>query len=132
MRTRRVAHTLARVGSITAMVGLIGHAYADPSTPGRTAGSGAPTVDRVAQAKPTKKANPAKKPRKKPLARKPGAAAGQPDEASRRVIAGTSVSPGKSRAAESSELRALRELDTVLFPSTPPGVSTSASETIAV
>jgi membrane-bound lytic murein transglycosylase D len=49
--------------------------------------------------------------------RKPGAEAGQPDEATRRIIAGTS-----SRGVhESLELKAMRELDLALFPSNAPG-----------
>ena len=48
--------------------------------------------------------------------RKPGAEAGQPDDAVRRIIAGTS-----SRGVhESLELKAMRELDLALFPSNTP------------
>ncbi|MFS8067369.1 MAG: lytic transglycosylase domain-containing protein, partial [Byssovorax sp.] len=49
--------------------------------------------------------------------RKPGAEAGQPDEATRRIIAGTS---GRG-IHESLELKAMRELDLALFPSSAPG-----------
>ncbi len=48
--------------------------------------------------------------------RKPGAEAGQPDDAVRRIIAGTS---GRG-VHESLELKAMRELDLALFPSNAP------------
>lgn len=56
---------------------------------------------------------------RKPLPRKAGEA-GEPDEATRRIIAGTSAAKG-SRTTESAELRAMRELDLSLFPSARPG-----------
>jgi membrane-bound lytic murein transglycosylase D len=49
--------------------------------------------------------------------RKPGAEAGQPDEATRRIIAGTSG----HGIHESPELKAMRELDLALFPSNAAG-----------
>jgi membrane-bound lytic murein transglycosylase D len=60
------------------------------------------------------------KPKKGPkrLARKAGEP-GEPDEATRHVIAGTATPPGKS-TRESPELRAMRELDLALFPSSAP------------
>lgn len=58
----------------------------------------------------------AKKSNSKKAPRKPGAEAGQPDDATRRIIAGTS-----SRGVhESLELKAMRELDLALFPSNAP------------
>lgn len=59
---------------------------------------------------------PSKKPGKKVAARKPGSEPGEPNEATRRIIAGTQSDPGKSRTGESPELRAMRELDLALFP----------------
>ena len=61
-----------------------------------------------------------KKPGKKAASRKPGSDPGEPDEATRRIIAGTPSTGGKTRAAESPELRALRELDSALFPPSSP------------
>ena len=62
---------------------------------------------------------PSKKPGKKVAARKAGSEPGEPNEATRRIIAGTPSDPGKSRTGESPELRAMRELDLALFPASP-------------
>jgi membrane-bound lytic murein transglycosylase D len=79
------------------------------SKPGKTASNGAPP------AKPASKKSPAPK-----AARKPGSEPGAPDEAARRVIAGTPA-PQESATAESPELRAMRAIDLALFPEPGPG-----------
>jgi membrane-bound lytic murein transglycosylase D len=76
---------------------------------------GAGADPRSAKAQP----KPGKKPGKKVAARKPGSDPGEPNEATRRIIAGTQSDPGKSRTGESPELRAMRELDLALFPASP-------------
>ncbi|MEJ7728136.1 MAG: LysM peptidoglycan-binding domain-containing protein [Polyangiaceae bacterium] len=60
----------------------------------------------------------AKKGGKKPLPRKPGSEAGQPEDATRRIIAGSGGGDGKTagKGAESTDLRAMRDLDLALFP----------------
>src|SRR5215510_7408517 len=69
------------------------------------------TAAKPAPAKPKKNG-------KKPLSRKPGSDAGEPDDATRRIIAGTSNAGAKTagHGPESAELRAMRELDLALFP----------------
>jgi membrane-bound lytic murein transglycosylase D len=112
-----------------------GEGAAKAVDPAAKAAKGAPKVDGAA----TKKgddadANPAKakgnkgtkapakttskKGGKKPLARKPGSDAGQPDEATRRIIAGSSSGDAKTagKGPESTDLRAMRDLDVALFP----------------
>lgn len=58
---------------------------------------------------------------KKTLPRKPGSEPGEPDEGTRRIIAGTATTKS---SRESPELRAMRELDLALFPSSDPGSGT--------
>jgi membrane-bound lytic murein transglycosylase D len=105
--------------------------------PGAALAQGAPKTPTAAKPKPgAAKPGAAKasgKPVAKPLAagpkvgakkggggkkapRKPGAEAGQPDDATRRIIAGTS---GRG-IHESAELKAMRELDLALFPTSAP------------
>lgn len=98
------------------------HAQADAPKP-----AAKPAAQKPAPAKPAAKsaaktaaAKPSKKPEKpgkRVLPRKPGSEPGEPDEATRRVIAGTSN--GKS-PRESPELRVMRELDLALFPASTP------------
>jgi membrane-bound lytic murein transglycosylase D len=58
------------------------------------------------------------KPSKRAVARKPGSEPGEPDEATRKIIAGTAAA-GKTQR-ESPELRAMRDLDLALFPPSTP------------
>jgi len=69
-------------------------------------------------AKPSAKQKKAEKPGKRPQPRKAGSEAGEPDEAARRVIAGSTGTQGTR--TESPELRAMQELDLALFPSHAP------------
>ncbi|WP_433934675.1 transglycosylase SLT domain-containing protein [Sorangium cellulosum] len=78
---------------------------------------GAKRVAAKAPAKPAARSKPAKKGAGK-IARKPGEP-GAPDEAARRVIAGTATPAGAS-VAESPELRTMREIDKALFPGAAP------------
>ncbi|WP_438027945.1 transglycosylase SLT domain-containing protein [Sorangium sp. So ce233] len=87
---------------------------------GASSGSGKGGAKRVAAkapAKPAARSKPAKKGAGK-IARKPGEP-GAPDEAARRVIAGTATPAGAS-VAESPELRTMREIDQALFPGAAP------------
>ena len=116
---------------------VLASAFAALLDPGAALAQGAPKAPAAAKPKPAA-AKPAAgkaptRPIAKPVAapakgsakkgggakkapRKPGAEAGQPDEATRRIIAGTS-----SRGVhESLELKAMRELDLALFPSNAP------------
>jgi membrane-bound lytic murein transglycosylase D len=69
--------------------------------------------------KASKKADKAPdKPGKRPQPRKAGSEPGEPDEAARRVIAGSTGTQGSR--SESPELRAMQELDLALFPSSAP------------
>lgn len=146
MRIRRAARMLALLGSFAALgVPLPAGAQGSPAPSAKPkAGAegaahhspkgGSPPAGKAAAAQapkagPTHVGSPSKvaakgvapaKPKKgaantKRLARKPGEA-GEPDEATRRIIAGTSGRTVK----ESTELRAMRELDLALFPSLSP------------
>ncbi len=109
MRIRCAARTLAALGLLAAQTVIAPPAAAQPA-----AKPGAPAK---AQAKPAPK--PAAKPLKKPgkhVATRKGGEAGEPDEATRRAIAGVSG----HLVHESPELRAMRELDRVLFPGAAP------------
>ncbi|WP_437962263.1 transglycosylase SLT domain-containing protein (plasmid) [Sorangium sp. So ce119] len=94
---------------------------AEKPAPARSAASsgkgGAKRVAAKAPAKPAARSKPAKKGAGK-IARKPGEP-GAPDEAARRVIAGTATPAGAS-VAESPELRTMREIDQALFPGAAP------------
>jgi membrane-bound lytic murein transglycosylase D len=121
MRIRRAARAL--VALALALLGgahatIAGDASAQPAPKPKAdaahhaAGKPAPT-----KAKPAGKAAPArtKKGGKGVVARRPGEP-GEPDESTRRIIAGTSA----RLPHESPELRAMRELDRVLFPGATP------------
>jgi membrane-bound lytic murein transglycosylase D len=73
-----------------------------------------------------------KKGAKKPMNRRPGSNPGQPDEATRRIIAGSGNAAGKTagQGAESGELRAIRELDQALFPRNKPVASSWPTDTL--
>jgi membrane-bound lytic murein transglycosylase D len=117
MRIRRAASTIVALGLFTAQVTAGPSASAQQAKPAPAkhapAKPGAPAA-KVAQ-KPG--AHPQGKPKKGPPkhARKAGEP-GEPDEAVRRVIAGTA---GRV-VRESPELKAMRELDRALFPGTAP------------
>lgn len=83
----------------------------EPAKPSGKASSKAPA------GKPGKKGDKIEKNSKRVLARKPGSEAGEPDEAVRRMIAGNASTKSSK---ESTELRAMRELDLALFPSNEP------------
>ena len=127
MRILCAARALAVAGALFALV-----------APDAALAQGAPKAPVAAKPKPGAARPGAGKPPAKPIARppataakggakkgggagkkaprKPGAEAGQPDEATRRIIAGTS---GRG-VHESLELKAMRELDLALFPSNAP------------
>ncbi|WP_437625029.1 transglycosylase SLT domain-containing protein [Sorangium sp. So ce1151] len=79
---------------------------------------GAKRVAAKAQAKPAARSKAPSKKGAAKIARKPGEP-GAPDEAARRVIAGTAT-PAGSSVGESPELRTLREIDQTLFPGAAP------------
>ena len=126
MRILSAARALAFAGAFAALL-----------EPGAALAQGAPKAPAAAKPKAAPRPAAGKAPTKpiaKPVAapakggakkgggarkapRKPGAEAGQPDEATRRIIAGTS---GRG-IHESLELKAMRELDLALFPSNAPG-----------
>ncbi|WP_437757926.1 transglycosylase SLT domain-containing protein [Sorangium sp. So ce1389] len=81
-------------------------------------GGGAKRVAAKAQAKPAARSKASSKKGAAKIARKPGEP-GAPDEAARRVIAGTAT-PAGSSVGESPELRTLREIDQTLFPGAAP------------
>ncbi|WP_437612624.1 transglycosylase SLT domain-containing protein [Sorangium sp. So ce834] len=102
-----------------------GGAEATPEKPAparpAAASSGKAGAKRVAAKAPAKPAARPKAPTKKgagKITRKPGEP-GAPDEAARRVIAGTATPAGAS-VAESPELRTMREIDLALFPGATP------------
>src|SRR6185503_12883427 len=129
MRIRRAARSLALLGALLGLP-FPAQAQGSPAPSAKPKAGAADAAHHPAKAapKPAPKA-PAKgaavkaaPPKKggafgagKRAARKPGEA-GEPDEATRRIIAGTS---GRV-VHESAELRAMRELDLALFPSTAP------------
>ncbi len=126
MRILRAARRLVFAGALAALL-----------APGAALAQGAPKAPAAAKPRPVAPRPPAGKVVPKPIAkppaapakasakkggggkktaRKPGAEAGQPDDAVRRIIAGTS-----SRGVhESLELKAMRELDLALFPGNAP------------
>ncbi|EYF00351.1 transglycosylase SLT domain-containing protein [Chondromyces apiculatus] len=104
---------------------------ATPAEAPQTEKASAEAAPKSAPAKPASKA-PAKKPARsaaKTVAKASKKAApkrtrkagepGQPDEAARRIISGTTAQQGTS-AGESTELRALRDIDRLLFPAATP------------
>jgi len=107
-------------------------AFAALLDPGAALAQGAPKAPVAAKPKPGAAKAPTKPIAKPPAApakanakksgggkkapRKPGAEAGQPDDAVRRIIAGT----GARGVHESLELKAMRELDLALFPGNAP------------
>ncbi|WP_437319110.1 transglycosylase SLT domain-containing protein [Sorangium sp. So ce385] len=101
-----------------------GAAEATPEKPAparpAAASSGKGGAKRVAAKAPAKPAARSKAPKKgaAKITRKPGEP-GVPDEAARRVIAGTAAPAGAS-VAESPELRTMREIDLALFPGATP------------
>ncbi|HVY47325.1 MAG TPA: lytic transglycosylase domain-containing protein, partial [Minicystis sp.] len=98
---------LRAAGPVLALLlGLAAPARAD-DTPAKPKPKPAAT-SKKSHAKPKHRAAPKR-------ARKPGEA-GEPDDATRRIIAGTASPTGKS-TLESPELKAMRELDLTLFPS---------------
>ncbi|WP_437511439.1 transglycosylase SLT domain-containing protein [Sorangium sp. So ce1099] len=90
---------------------------AEKPAPGKPSG-GAKRVAAKAQAKPAARSKAPSKKGATKIARKPGEP-GAPDEAARRVIAGTAT-PAGSSVGESPELRTLREIDQTLFPGAAP------------
>ncbi|MGK3991143.1 transglycosylase SLT domain-containing protein [Sorangium sp. So ce136] len=90
---------------------------AEKPAPGKPSG-GAKRVAAKAQAKPAARSKAPSKKGGAKIARKPGEP-GAPDEAARRVIAGTAT-PAGSSVGESPELRTLREIDQTLFPGAAP------------
>jgi membrane-bound lytic murein transglycosylase D len=134
MRIRRAARMFALLGSFAALgVPLLAGAQGSPAPSAKpkagaegaahrpSKGGGPPAGKAAAAPKAPPKAAAPAKPKKgaaantKRLPRKPGEA-GEPDEATRRIIAGTSGRTVK----ESLELRAMREIDLALFPSLSP------------
>jgi membrane-bound lytic murein transglycosylase D len=107
---RRAGRTLAALGLLVAQAALSPVAAAQPSP---KPAAKAPTVKPAA--KPAAPAKPAKKGGKHVATRK-GGEPGEPDEATRRAIAGLSG----HLVHESPELRAMRELDRALFPASSP------------
>ncbi|XXX79600.1 transglycosylase SLT domain-containing protein [Sorangium sp. So ce134] len=101
-----------------------GAAEAKPEKPSparpAAADGGKGAAKRVAAKTPAKPAARSKAPKKgaTKITRKPGEP-GTPDEAARRVIAGTATPAGAS-VAESPELRTMREIDLALFPGATP------------
>ncbi|AUX30010.1 MULTISPECIES: transglycosylase SLT domain-containing protein [Sorangium] len=101
-----------------------GAAEATPEKPAparpAAASSSKAGAKRVAAKTPAKPAARSKAPKKgaAKITRKPGEP-GAPDEAARRVIAGTATPAGAS-VAESPELRTMREIDLALFPGATP------------
>jgi membrane-bound lytic murein transglycosylase D len=146
MRIRRAARTLASVSFLTALVGLApvlkaGEPVQAPVKPAATAkpddkpsgvkAGSAPSVGKSTASKGSPKgatskgasSKPKKSAGKRPaLPRKPGSGAGEPDEATRRIIAGPGA--GRGKPIESAELRSMRELDLVLFPGRTPSAAT--------
>ncbi|WP_438009100.1 transglycosylase SLT domain-containing protein [Sorangium sp. So ce321] len=90
---------------------------AEKPAPDKPSG-GAKRVAAKAQAKPAARSKAPSKKGAAKIARKPGEP-GAPDEAARRVIAGTAT-PAGSSVGESPELRTLREIDQTLFPGAAP------------
>jgi membrane-bound lytic murein transglycosylase D len=134
MRPFGDVRTLLAFACVLAGLGATGDASAGPSGKPSAAASGHPQAGKPAPAKapPPKpaagKAAPApskttasgkpKKASRRPYTRRAGQP-GEPDEAARRTIAGL-PSASARRTTESSELRAMRELDAALFPSADP------------
>jgi membrane-bound lytic murein transglycosylase D len=131
MRIRRAARTLLALACLTVQVAIAPAAGArQPGKDGPKPKGADQAPAKAAQAKPAPakpgakqpagKAAPVAKPKKgggkHPAARRAGEA-GEPDEATRRIIAGTA----SRTVRESPELRAMRELDLALFPGTSPG-----------
>jgi membrane-bound lytic murein transglycosylase D len=119
MRIRRAARALVALALLGAHATTASHASAQPapSKPKGEPAHHAQAKPAPPKAKPGAKATPArtKKGGKGVIARRPGEP-GEPDEATRRIIAGTSA----RGLHESPELRAMRELDRVLFPGAAP------------
>lgn len=86
-----------------------------PAKHASSKGSGKSSNPKNAGSKASKKPE---KPSKRAIARKPGSEPGEPDEATRKIIAGTAAA-GKTQR-ESPELRAMRDLDLALFPPSTP------------
>src|SRR5262245_33608751 len=131
MRIRSAARLLALLGACYVLAPAIPAAAKPPASapakpapaPAKPAPKSAPAAAPAAKAQP-KAAPAASKPANngnkkaaggKKTTRKPGEA-GEPDEAVRRIIAGTTG----HGVHESPELRAMRELDLALFPSAAP------------
>lgn len=145
MRIRCAARALTLVGCLASFALTSGLASAQPhaSPPKPAAAQSSPNAKpapkgaaKASNAKATPKGVPPKTARKggkRPLSRKPGEA-GEADEATRKIIAGTagpSTRPGER--SESPELRAIRELDMALFPAaTPREPAIWASDTVAL
>jgi membrane-bound lytic murein transglycosylase D len=113
MRIRRAARTLAALGFLAAQAVVTLPASAQQAKPAPKPQAQKPAAPKPAAGKP-QPGRPKKGPPKH--TRKAGEA-GEPDEAVRRAIAGTSA----QRARESAELKAMRELDRALFPGAVPG-----------
>lgn len=113
MRIRRAARILPALGFVLAQVVMGIPADAQPPAP-KPAKPAAKTHPAAAKAlpKPLLQGKPRKGPYKR--TRKPGAP-GEPNEATRRAIAGVG-----HNVRESPELRAMRELDRLLFPGRAP------------
>jgi membrane-bound lytic murein transglycosylase D len=121
MRIRRAARTLLALGFFTAQAALALPAGAQPA-PAKPAAPkpskpAPPKAPAGAKAAPGKQAAAPGKPKKgNPKHTRKAGDPGEPDEAARRAIAGTS---GRL-LHESPELRAMRELDRALFPGNAP------------
>src|SRR5690242_11890930 len=121
MRILRAARTLIALGLIAVGAAAPAPAIAQPKPAQKPAGKPAQKPAGKPAGKPAQKPAHAQKPQKpqkggkRPAARKPGEA-GEPDEATRRIIAGTA---GRM-VRESPELKAMRELDLALFPTNAP------------
>ncbi|MDI1432663.1 transglycosylase SLT domain-containing protein [Polyangium sorediatum] len=126
MRFPKAARVFVTAGWLLAgaLVSPPSLAQPKPAPAGLKPAAAKPAAAKPAQKpKPQASAKPAQKPAakkptgKKPLTRKPGEA-GEPDEKTRRAIAG--LPPTQHRSVdESAELRALRELDLALFSAAP-------------
>lgn len=122
MRIRRAARTLLALGLFAILGGapLTAAAQQKPAAGAAKPKPGAPAKPAPKPgAKPGHKAAPAPAKLKKGVKRasRKAGEAGEPDEATRRIIAGTA---GRT-VRESHELRAMRELDLALFPARTPG-----------
>jgi membrane-bound lytic murein transglycosylase D len=135
MRIRRAARALLSLGCFVSLIAASADGSAQTSAPkaashAKSEATHAPTAQskNKGQSKGSPKApkHVTKKPRK---AGEPGEA----DEATRKIIAGTSGAARPGERTESPELRAMRELDLALFPEAKPGIgSIWPSDTIAI